>query len=90
LYDFPKSLIEGDNRTELRFRIGNGEAINKIAEQIDLNHLRYYESKPVNPEVGDIWYNETEETFYLQVNEEEIKLSHVIENIEDGIGEKSI
>jgi hypothetical protein len=78
LYDFPKSLIEGDNRTELRFRIGNGEAINKIAEQIDLNHLRYYESKPVNPEVGDLWPDERENFTLYIAKDKEIQLSPII------------
>ena len=136
LYDFKKSLTNNSENKEIRLRIGDGE--NQIVNLPDLplGNMHYYDSKPTTPEVGDIWYNEAEKTFYLgtgnpiyekikitrqeyqpniyykwladeekyvldsstdwvagqtyYILKDSIKLSHVIENIEDGLGNKSV
>ena len=89
LYDFNKKIGNSD-RTEIRLRIGDGTTSISGLPDLVLDNMNFYDSEPEKPELGDVWYNKTEETFYLGTGEGSIKLSHVIENIEDGLGDKSI
>ena len=90
LYDFEKPLANNLANKEIRLRIGDGKTSISYLPDLVLDNMNFYNSKPANPEIGDVWYNEVEETFYLGTGEGSIKLSHVIENIEDGLGNKSV
>lgn len=84
LYDFEKPLVDYNNNTEIRLRIGDGEtSINNLSD-LPLGNMHYYDSKPETPEVGDIWYDDIYKYFCLQNKDEIVTLSHPIENIEDG------
>ncbi len=89
LYDFPKDF-NGIAKNEIRLRIGDDKTpINNLSDLV-LDNMNFYDSKPDYPEVGDVWYDKAEKTFYLGTGEGSIKLSHIIENVEDGLGDKSI
>ena len=157
LYDYKKSLatttsekvgdIENRGYYEIRLKVSdNGGEIDQIPDLV-LDNMNFYPIKPDSVELGDVWYEENEDSFYMciggtsvyqrvKITQEEyedeknsgkyyywstedrqyvsisevsewkdsvtyyqlittpsdkiIKLSHVIENIEDGFGEKSI
>ena len=138
LYDFAKPLDNNENYKEIRLRLGDGENEIKKLSSLVLDNMNFYDSKPEKPEVGDVWYDEESESFYIgegsiyekvEITEENyesdiyyywsevenkyeydndkkwikdrqyyklirsnsfIKLSHIIDNIEDGAGEGSI
>lgn len=64
LYDFPKDF-NGIAKNEIRLRIGDDKTPIKNLPDLVLDNMNFYNSKPDHPEIGDVWYDKTEETFYL-------------------------
>ena len=82
-------IKKDDQIIETKVKIGDGANTFDNLPYV-LGNVTYYNEEPVNKRIGDMWYDSTTETYMICNGEHNIALSHVIENIEDGLGNKSV